>query len=392
MSPNAKTIAKIVIALVVLIGLGLTVKKSFDALAQQRDATLQTISQLDQQIQSATSQVAREGLRRERELAAASLPELSNVSWAWLAIAALTYSVGMIPGGMVLLEAVGTFGLVIGVKDAIISQTIGHVGKYVPGKAMVVVIRAGRLKELGIPWLAGSTAVFMETIMMMAVGAALSGAMLLWLPVPRWMGACALFAGLAATTLSLPPILYRIIDRLGIRRVAQEPSSSQRSVAPPGGWRFFTAAWLWHLLGWILIGGSFGMVLISLPGLPEDASRVTLVVASIAAMALAMVVGFASLLPGGAGARELALTVVLSPVVGTSVALFAAIVARILFIVVDVGLAIGLGACPGYVPRPSVSPTCPNRWGPESAGPESAGAQQNPSLNQNCETWLIVRV
>jgi uncharacterized membrane protein YbhN (UPF0104 family) len=61
--------------------------------------------------------------------------------------------------------------------------------------------------------------------------------------------------------------------------------------------------------------------------------------ASVAAIALAMVAGFVSLLPGGAGVRELTLALILGPVVGQSQALLAAILARGVFLVVEVAAA-----------------------------------------------------
>ena len=48
-----------------------------------------------------------------------------------------------------------------------------------------------------------------------------------------------------------------------------------------------------------------------------------------------MVIGFASLLPGGAGIRELVVTTVLAVALGATHAILAAIAARILFVVVE---------------------------------------------------------
>ena len=62
---------------------------------------------------------------------------------------------------------------------------------------------------------------------------------------------------------------------------------------------------------------------------------VSLAAVSTAAIALAMVVGFVSLIPGGAGVRELVLTTVLATAISPVQALLGAIAARILFIVVE---------------------------------------------------------
>ncbi len=54
-----------------------------------------------------------------------------------------------------------------------------------------------------------------------------------------------------------------------------------------------------------------------------------------AAISLAVVIGFASLLPGGAGIRELVVTTVLAVSIGTTHAILAAIAARLLFATVE---------------------------------------------------------
>ena len=84
-----------------------------------------------------------------------------------------------------------------------------------------------------------------------------------------------------------------------------------------------------------MIGASFACLVNSIPGGAPKFSTAIVFAASVASIALAMVVGFASLLPGGAGVRELTLAVVLAPVIGNSQALLAAILARLLFIVVE---------------------------------------------------------
>jgi uncharacterized membrane protein YbhN (UPF0104 family) len=94
-------------------------------------------------------------------------------------------------------------------------------------------------------------------------------------------------------------------------------------------------AWFWQIIGWILIGASFVCLVESVPGGATEYSVTIRYAASVASISLAMVIGFASLLPGGAGVRELTLALVLSPVIGASQALLAAILARLLFITVE---------------------------------------------------------
>ncbi|MCD0461680.1 lysylphosphatidylglycerol synthase transmembrane domain-containing protein [Roseiconus lacunae] len=350
-----KAFAKGAIALVVIAGLGFAIKKSFDSLSEQQQRTVDLITQIDRKIESAKIESERQRLRQELQDVIDQQPSFANVHWSTLAAAALVYAVGLIPGGLVLKEASGLLGKPISVRDAVSIQTVGHLGKYVPGKAMVVVIRAGRLRELGASWLIGSTAVFLETIMMMAVGAALAGGLIFFLPVPRWIAWISLLSGMSAAMISAPPILSRLLQKANILK--SDSSLTDTTVSPTrhlcDGWRFFSLAWCWHVSGWFLIGGSFALVVRSLPGSIQTVSDATLIIASVAAMSLAMVVGFASLLPGGAGVRELTLTIVLAPVAGPAVALMSAIVIRLVFIAVEVSLAGLLG---GWRNRPEKRP------------------------------------
>jgi glycosyltransferase 2 family protein len=58
-----------------------------------------------------------------------------------------------------------------------------------------------------------------------------------------------------------------------------------------------------------------------------------------AACGLSIVIGFVSLVPGGAGVRELVLTMILSPIVGPTAALCCAIWLRITWLVTELIMA-----------------------------------------------------
>ncbi len=84
---------------------------------------------------------------------------------------------------------------------------LGHLGKYVPGKALVVVLRISAIRrEISSTWLA-VVSTFLETPLMMAVGAALGGACTVALvqsqPLLTALAAAMAFASFAPT---LPPI------------------------------------------------------------------------------------------------------------------------------------------------------------------------------------------
>jgi uncharacterized membrane protein YbhN (UPF0104 family) len=358
MKSPVKRIAKAIIAMIVVIGLALATRGAVDQWNQQRDAAQQRVAEINRLIETETSVDQRRRLEVRLNSARAEVPSFENLRWSKIGLAGLLYAMSLIPGGIVLYEATRAVGYRVPVGEAVSAQIVGHLGKYVPGKAMVVVIRAGRLASAGVPVLAGSISVFLETFLMMAVGAAIAGCLIFQLPVPRWIAWTALIFGIVATLPTLPPIMTWVVQRVSRHKgiateSAEEPlrgtetlpvgvseTESRATGAPPGtpasgDWRFFVSAWGWQLVAWVLIGTSFFCLVDSIPGGSNPFSASTVFAASLASIALAMVVGFASLLPGGAGIRELTTAVVLAPVVGPSQALLAAILARLLFIVVE---------------------------------------------------------
>ena len=195
---------------------------------------------------------------------------------------------------------------------------------------MVIVLRAGGLSVDRISVVTSTIGVFMETLLMMAVGAAVAGIVICWLPVPIWMIAGAALVAVAASVPTLPPILKRVALKVSHRRPAADRKTPDISST-----QFFLVGWIWSLLSWVLIGISFTLLTQAIPDpSPAPATSFEFAVCT-AAIALAMVVGFASLLPGGAGVRELVLTTVLAQAVGPTTALLAAIAARLMFIAVE---------------------------------------------------------
>ena len=91
--------------------------------------------------------------------------------------------------------------------------------------------------------------------------------------------------------------------------------------------------WGWSILslGWILLAASLATLLLALQGPAQTLSigSPSLWAASMAAISLSMVAGFLSLLPGGAGVRELVVSLILQPLVGPVTALLAALGIRV---------------------------------------------------------------
>jgi hypothetical protein len=125
----------------------------------------------------------------------------------WLVGAATLYVAGLLPCAWVWRRALAAMGHAPPVAQLLRAYFVGHLGKYVPGKALVVVMRAGLLRASGTDIRAATLTVLYETLNMMAVGAALAAGIIaavvhsqLWLAL--------LAAGLAVVSLAptTPPV------------------------------------------------------------------------------------------------------------------------------------------------------------------------------------------
>lgn len=264
-------------------------------------------------------------------------PSLTDIRWSLVGGGAVLYAIGLLPSAMLLHRAVWTLGGRPKLSTTVAAQIIGHVGKYVPGKAMVLVLRGGVLARDGVRPMTSTISIFLETFLMMAVGAVVAAIATTGSPVPRWIETTAAVTAVLAGVPTLPPVLRRVVTIVSKRDDSIDPMNIN--------WRLFTAGWAWSLMSWLLIGAAFTSIVAAMPS-PTPVDWVTLYPIATAAISLALVVGFASLLPGGAGIRELVLAAVLSIAVGPAQGLMAAITARIVFLGVEAVLsAIVWGWC-----------------------------------------------
>ena len=319
------------IALLVVLGLFFAGRSAVEQWKNEEASVQRQIEEIDERLHTA-SQSQRPQLQSRREALVASLPSWEAIRWEYCLGAAALYALGLLPSGFLLRRALVSLGQTPRLGTVIAAQLMGHVGKYVPGKAMVIIIRAGVLSRDGVKPIQATMSVFLETFLMMAVGGTVAGLVVLWLPVPTWI---AVMAACIALVASVPtfPIVLRIIAKRLIRDFADV--SDHRM-----GWGLFMAGWAWSSLSWLLIGASFTLLVAAIPGFAiadtEDTPGVVeLYLVCTAAISLAVVIGFASLLPGGAGIRELVVTTVLAVSLGATHAILAAIAARVVFAVVE---------------------------------------------------------
>lgn len=280
--------------------------------------------------------------------------ERMTIRPGWLALATGLYILGWVPAIWFWKDLLRSSGTPVGWLPALRAYFCGHLGKYIPGKAGVVFIRAGMLQSEGVPLLPGALAAAYETLAAMAVGG-LVGAALLPVVVPAatwlsWWGSSTLAARMLWVTPILVvlagaacwPILSRLFG-LVLRKLARgETNATDRWKRQPS-WTAFVLL----ILGWWIHGLSMGCTIQCLSPDPVqwlDWPRWT------AATTLSIVLGFLALFsPGGIGVREWILLELLTPAIGPQ-ALIATVLSRFVWLVGECGAALLFY----YWPRPRV--------------------------------------
>ena len=104
----------------------------------------------------------------------------------------------------------------------------GHLGKYVPGKAMVVVIRTALLHRVQVDPAIAAVSVFAETLTMMTVGALLA-ALIISLsvsPVTRGLLVLAIILMLVSGVPTWPPVFRFLVRRFRVTVVRPHVESA----------------------------------------------------------------------------------------------------------------------------------------------------------------------
>lgn len=279
-----------------------------------------------------------------------------KVGWALLAFSVPSGMAALMPACIAWQKILDDFGQKIAWKDSFYAYFLGHFGKYVPGKAMAVILRVGALHRHGVAARPAILSVFIETLTGIASGALLGAILVQFVAVPNSLRIAALISIPFAIAALLPHPFRWFVHRVAKSRIGKMPPKIAAAIDGPMMIRTVFAS----MLGWLLQGTSLWLVMLALrpavlnglsPGaMPSGggemavggAMEVTgivglfhLWVVCVASMSLGAFVGFISLLPGGAVARELASTWVLSSVVSEPIALLATVIVRITSILAE---------------------------------------------------------
>ena len=258
----------------------------------------------------------------------------------WLAASGLGYGLGLAILGVTWHVVLTDQRAGAGFGRTLRAYLISHVGKYVPGKAMVIVIRCGLLAPAGVSVGLVTLTSFYETFASMGTGALLALGCLPWLPTlegSQWPVSRAVLwialSGLAGGfTLAISPVGFQWFKRIVTVPFKGAQGHADRRVS----WATFGQALAIGLSGWLVIGMSF---LCAIDSVVERSYGFEALPLATACVSLSIIAGFLSMIPGQAVVREAIQIALLEPLIGTAGAVAASLLFRVVTLVTEAALA-----------------------------------------------------
>ncbi|MFO0953471.1 MAG: hypothetical protein U0835_20435, partial [Isosphaeraceae bacterium] len=171
---------------------------------------------------------------------------------AWAAAGGALYLLGLCAAGLFYARILKNSPSPVAAPAAVRAYLISHLGKYVPGKAMVVVMRVGLSTPFGARAATAGFATFYETLVMMAAGSIVATFGLAVTPGPASQQAWLLVAaGLAGAFLVV--VHPRVFPR--ISRMVTTPFPGVGPEAQPAySYRLLCEGLLLTFVAWTLLG------------------------------------------------------------------------------------------------------------------------------------------
>ena len=274
-----------------------------------------------------------------------------HVEPLWMILAGLLYLAGLLICGYFFGQVLKNTQTPVSVRLAIRAYVISHLGKYVPGKAMVVVMRVGMVVPHGVRASTAAIATFFETLVMMAAGSIVAVIGFSLAPRPLQLTPIALSLGLTACFLTIvDPFMFPRASRLITRSL---PTKIGPEAYPVVDRRLLVRGLAYSTLAWLLFGLSQVAVVRAVASAGVGLGLWPLVIASVA---LATVAGFVvAVLPGGLGIREGVIMTTLAPAIGQDTAVVAALALRLTWVITEATAAGILAVLPLTRPLPTTS-------------------------------------
>jgi len=259
----------------------------------------------------------------------------------WIALSGVLYLVALFPSAVFWFLSLRSLGQHPHFWESMRAYFIGHLGKYVPGKAMVVVIRAGLIGGHRVDTGVAAASVFLETLTWLAAGSFLAAAYLVATirhdDVVFW-GAVGLMVVTGLPT--LPPVFPRLARLAGVGK--RDPAIVEKLHRL--GYRTMLLGWILMAAGWTFMGLAYWATFRALGLMGIEGIRGFPLYT--AAVALAVVAGFlAVFVPAGVGIREAALAKLMIPYLrgiapqAELVAWTAAMLFRLVSVVSELGIS-----------------------------------------------------
>jgi len=254
---------------------------------------------------------------------------LTSLKYEWLLAAGFLYLLGTFLSCVFWQRTLQAMGQKPRFAQTMLAFFIGHLGKYVPGKAMVVVLRAGLVRGPRVDTTVAAASVFVESLTMMAVGAVVAAGLLaLLFRHQQELMWSALVIAAAAGLPTLPPVFRRLVRLLQVHRAGPNIEVALRGL----NWRLIVFGWVIITLEWLLFGLSLWATMLAVPGIQAGLSDLPLLTTCVC---LAMIAGFVSLLPGGIGVREAVMMQLITPAFGPVAAFVAAVLLRVVWLIAE---------------------------------------------------------
>ncbi len=327
---------RVVIALLVAWGLVRAGQRATGEFTRRQHELAQRIAEIESAEQSLQGQPSSETTRSRLRALQSQRQQLTKQRFDWRAIrprwllaSGAFYLAGLAPLAVYWHRVLRALGQSPSIADSIRAYYLSHLGKYVPGKALVVIMRTGLVAGPRVAAAPAVAAVFIETLTMMASGAALAALILALRFGSAWLILLGVLLAVSAGAPTWPPLFRWIVGRIALRSAAsQEPWL--RGLTPG----VIVQGWCLSGLAWVGVGLSLWAVIQAIPTAPPWQETLAELPLWIATSSLALVAGFVSLLPGGAGIRELIITEAFSqdPRYGAVFGFCAAVLLRIVWL------------------------------------------------------------
>jgi len=261
-------------------------------------------------------------------------PELAQrpLHAGWLALSGLLYVLGLGFSALYWHRLLGHLGSPISLGVALRAYYLGHLGKYLPGKAWALFLRSSLVHGHGVSAGMAALTSFYEVLTTMAAGVLVAAILfavlgadagaglnaetlyhLLWMEQPGEGGVqrpVVVLVSLLLFVAFLVPLHPAIFNRL-VMRISKTPE--QTGQLPQIRLIYLIEGLAFAAVGWLFLGASFAAALRGIVG--SDWLLLDVRTARLPAiMGLSYVIGFVILIaPGGLGVREFLLTLLLTP-------------------------------------------------------------------------------